>query len=138
MKLVMISLAATLCFAATPAYAGPHDAGINVTQQGRVLVYRGQQNTLNYNAIATLQAQKLQAQNIAAQERIARAQIAANERESKRRAEIADRRLRLDRDIYINRPSRVFGTNRGSRRFGNPRLIAPVGRSNFSGNSGGY
>ncbi len=136
MKQIMIGLAATLCLTSTPALAGQHNAGINVMQQNRVLMYRGAPQTLNYNAIATLRGQKLQAQNIASQERIARAQIAANERDSQRRADIANRRIRLDRDIYVHRPSRVFGTNRGSRRLNSQRFIAPIGRSGFRGTSG--
>ena len=131
MKLVMISLAASLCMVASPAFAG-NQAGYNVTQQNSVIVYRGQATNLNYNAIATLQAQKLQAESLASQERIARAQIAANERQSAREAELESRRQRLDRAIFVDRPSRIFGNNRGSsRRFGGQRFINPIGSTRF-------
>jgi len=131
MKLVMISLAASLCMVASPALAGSQ-SGYNVSQENRVTVYRGQSSSLNFNAIATLQAQKLQAESLASQERIARAQIAASERQSAREADLERRRLRLDRSIFVDRPSRIFGTNRGSsRRFGGQRFINPIGSTRF-------
>ncbi len=131
MKIVMISLAASICMVASPALAGSQ-AGYNVSQEGRVTVYRGATSALNYDAIATLQAQKLQAEAIASQERIARAQIAASERQSARDARLENQRQRLDRAIFVDRPSRVFGTNRGSsRRFGGQRFINPIGSTRF-------